>query len=104
MQQLEGGNPAEAERIFRELHRRAPTPRVKLELARALYVQSKLDEAKDLFREVSTSTDTPWRVRDNVEQLVTAIEERTGYFKWAVSVVSDSNPKNLSRQKEFAIG
>src|SRR5262245_1882674 len=85
MQQLEGGNAAEAERIFRDLHRRAPTPRVKLELARALYAQAKLDEAKELFRQVSENTDTPWRVRDNVERFVTAIEERTGYLKWAMS-------------------
>lgn len=104
MQQLEGGSPADAERIFRELHQRAPTPRVKLELARALYAQAKLDEAKALFRQVSENTDTPWRVRDNVERFVADIEERTGYLKWAVSVVSDSNPKSLSRQKEFAIG
>ena len=104
MQQLESGKPAEAERILRDLHMRAPTPRVKLELARALYAEGKLDEAKTLFREVSSDTDTPWRVRDNVERLVTAIEERTGYLKWAVTVVSDSNPKNQARQKEFAIG
>jgi hypothetical protein len=104
MRQLESGNTAEAERILRELHQRAPTPRIKLELARALYAEGKLDEAKTYFRQVSENTDTPWRVRDNVERFVTAIEERTGYLKWAVTVVSDSNPKNQARQKEFAIG
>ena len=32
------------------------------------------------------------------------IEERTGYLKLGVTVVSDSNPGNIARQKEFAIG
>jgi hypothetical protein len=104
MQQLEAGNAAEAERIFRDLAGRVPSARVKLELARALYAQGKLDEAKALFKEVSVHADTPWRVRDNIGNYVAAIEERTGYLRWGATVVSDSNPKSIAAQKEFAIG
>jgi hypothetical protein len=104
MELLEAGNAAEAERLFRELATRVPSPRVKLELARAMYAQGKLDEAKALFREVSRQSDTPWRVRDNIEQFVASIEERTGYLKWGATIVSDSNPRNIAAQREFAIG
>src|SRR5687768_17727444 len=104
MQQLEGGDAAGAEVIFRGMLQDTDSARVKLELARALYVQGKLDEAKALFREVSFQSDTPWRVRDNIAHFVRNIEERTGYLKLGVTMISDSNPRNLAEQKEFAIG
>ena len=104
VQQLEAGNLAQAESIFRELLRVTGSPRVKLELARTLYLQVKYEEAKTLFQEVSTQSDTPWRVRDNIEHFVRQIEERTGYLKLGMTIVSDSNPRNLAAQKEFSIG
>ncbi len=104
MQYLDGGEPARAERIFREMLKATDSPRVKLELARALYAQAKLDEAKKLFREVSYQPDTPWRVRDNIAYFVRDIEERTGYLKFGITAIADSNPRNLAEQKEFAIG
>jgi len=104
MQQLESGNAAQAERIFRAMLERIDSPRVKLELARALYAQGKLKEAKVLFREVSAQSDTPWRVRDNIARFVGDIEERTGYLKFGATLISDSNPRNLAPQEEFSIG
>jgi Protein of unknown function (DUF2860)/Tetratricopeptide repeat len=104
MQQLEAGNAAQAESIFREMLEHTDSARVKLELARALYLQGKYEPAKLLFKEVSMSSETPWRVRDNIALFVRDIEERTGYLKFGVTVVSDSNPGNLARQKEFSIG
>jgi hypothetical protein len=77
---------------------------VKLELARTLFLQGKYAEAKALFKEVSLQSDTPWRVRDNIALFVREIEERIGYLKWGVTMVSDSNPRNLAAQKEFSIG
>ena len=103
-QQLEAGNLKQAENIFREMLKSTQSARVKLELARTLFLQGKYDESKTLFREVSTQTDTPWRVRDNIESFVRTIEERTGYLKFGVTVISDSNPRSLPAQKEFSIG
>jgi hypothetical protein len=80
------------------------SPRVKLELARTLYLQGQYAEAKRLFKDVSLRDETPWRVRDNIALFVREIEERTGYLKLGVTVVSDSNPGNVARQKEFSIG
>jgi hypothetical protein len=104
MQLLEAGRAAQAERVFRAMLERTGSPRVKLELARALYAQGKLDEAKALFRDVAAQSDTPWRVRDNIARFVSDIEERTGYLKFGFTMVSDSNPRNLAPQEEFSIG
>ena len=104
MQHLEAGEAAQAERVFRAMLERTDSPRVKLELARALYAQGKLKEAKVLFREVAAQSDTPWRVRDNIARFVGDIEERTGYLKFGLTVISDTNPRNLAPQEEFSIG
>jgi hypothetical protein len=104
IQELEAGNAARAEAILREMLKFTDSARVKLELARALFLQAKYDEAKSFFQEVSMQSDTPWRVRDNIAVFVREIEERTGYLKFGVTLVSDSNPRSLAAQKEFAIG
>jgi len=104
VQQMQAGNFAQAEALFRRMLQETDSPRIKLELARTLYFQGKYEEAKTLFQDVAAHADTPWRVRDNIARFVRDIEERTGYFKFGVSLVSDSNPRNLSAQREFSIG
>ena len=104
VRQLESGNAEQAESIFREMLKSTGSPRLKLELARTLFLRGKYKEAKALFEEVSMQTDTPWRVRDNIQTFVRTIEERTGYLKFGVTVISDSNPGSLPAQKEFSIG
>ena len=104
MQELQGGNLAQAELHLREMLRHTDSPRVKLELARVLYLKGEYAEAKTLFQEISHRSDTPWRVVDNIGHFVRNIEEKTGYLKFGVTIVSDSNPRNLAPQKEFAIG
>jgi hypothetical protein len=104
MQAQQAGDVVRAEHIFREMLESTSSPRVRLELARALFQQAKYDEAKVLFKEVSLQPETPWRVRDNIALFVREIDERTGYLKLGVTIVSDSNPGNLARQKEFSIG
>ena len=104
LQALAVGEAARAEALFRRLLEQTSSARVKLELARALHAQGKWEEAGRLFREVSYQPETPWRVRDNIAHFMRDIEERTGYLKLGVTVIADSNPRNLAEQKEFAIG
>lgn len=104
MQELRAGNLERAEQMLRAMLARTDSPRVKLELARVLYLEGKDAEAKALFKQVSMRSDTPWRVRDNIAPFVRSIEERSGYLKFGVTVVSDSNPRNLASQEEFTIG
>lgn len=104
MQAQQAGDLGRAESIFRDMLAGTQSPRVKLELARTLFLQGKYEQAKLLFKEISMQSETPWRVRDNIALFVREIEERTGYLKLGVTVVSDSNPGNLARQREFSIG
>jgi len=104
LQNLEAGELERAESILRSILKDARTPRVKLELARALFLQGKYRESKTLFEDVLARSDTPWRVRDNVAGYVREIEERVGYLKLGSTFVSDSNPRSLPQQKEMSIG
>jgi hypothetical protein len=77
---------------------------VKLELARALFYHKDYQEARALFREVLIDAGTPWRVRDNIEGFIREIDNVVGFRKFSVSVVHDSNPRNITSQREFVIG
>jgi hypothetical protein len=48
--------------------------------------------------------DTPWRVRDNIDAFIREIDNVVGFRKFSVSVVRDSNPLNITSQREFVIG
>lgn len=90
--------------MFRALLERTDAPRVKLELARALYLQQRRLEARALFRTVLLDRALPWQVRDNIEAYLREIDEAEGYLRFSVSLVSDSNPRNITNQREFTIG
>ena len=104
LQRLQSGDQAGAERIFRELLERTRSPRIKLELARTLFLRKEYRESRALFREVMLDPELPWRVRDNIEVFLRAIDDIEGYVRFSASVVSDSNPRNITSQREFTIG
>ena len=58
MQAQQAGDLARAEAIFRAMLEHTDSPRVKLELARTLFLQAKHEEAKRLFKEVSVQSDS----------------------------------------------
>jgi hypothetical protein len=101
---LETGDYEGAARIFRALLQTVPSPRIKLELARALFLQRRYGEARVLFREVALDPTTPWQVRENVEVYIGRIDAAVGFTRFSVSMVSDSNPRNITDQREFTIG
>jgi hypothetical protein len=104
VQQLQARDYEGAAATFRRLLGATDSSRVKLELARALFHLGRYAEAGALFREVSRQPGTPWRVRDNIDRFLREIEQRTGYLKFGLSIVTDSNPRNLTSQREFSIG
>jgi hypothetical protein len=101
---MRAGDYEGAARIFRALLATTGSPRIKLELARALFYEKRYDEARALFKEVLLDPDVPWRVRDNVGAFIREMDNIEGYLKLSVSVVSDSNPRNITSQREFTIG
>src|SRR5258708_3741688 len=104
MRLMEAREYAAALAKLRELRKRSDTARLRLELARALFYHQDYREARALFREVLLDPDTPWRVRDNIEVFLRDIDNLEGYLRLAASVVHDSNPRNISTQREFTIG
>jgi len=102
--QLQAGDLEGAERTFRELTRKTDSPRVKLELARTMFLLGRYSESRLLFKQVLLDPDVPWRVRDNVEAFLRQIDEAEGYARFSLSIVSDSNPRNITSQREFTIG
>src|SRR5262252_2809711 len=72
-QRLEVGDFESAARIFRELTHKTDSPRVKLELARALFYLKQYPESRRLFKAVLLEPELPWRVHDNIEAFLRAI-------------------------------
>ena len=101
---LHAGNPMRAAAIFEPLLAETGSPRVRLELARALYLLQNYERAEQLFREVLARPDLPWRVGENIRVYLDEIDMATGFVKFSVGVVSDSNPRNFTNSREVMIG
>src|SRR5512139_171717 len=101
---LHAGNPMRAATIFEPLLAETGSPRVKLELARALFLMQDYERSEQLFREVLALPELPWRVAENIRVYLDEIDMATGYVKFSVSMVSDSNPRNFTNSREVFIG
>ena len=101
---LHAGNPMRAAAIFEQLLADTGSPRVRLELARALFLLDDYARSEQLFREVLALPDLPWRVGENIRVYLDEIDMATGYVRFAVGVVSDSNPRNFTNSREVMIG
>src|SRR5687767_13945530 len=101
---LNAGEFEAAARTFRALLERTNSPRVKLELARTLFYLKQYEESRALFKEVQLEPDIPWQVRDNIDRFIQNADDIVGYVRFSVSLVGDSNPRNITSQREFTIG
>jgi hypothetical protein len=101
---LQAGDYDAAARIFGALVERTNSPRIKLELARTLFHLQRYREARALFKEVQLEPDIPWQVRDNIDRFMHGIDNVLGYVRFSVSLVSDSNPRNITSERDFTIG
>lgn len=77
---------------FRALLALAPTPRVKLELARSLLLHGEAAEALALFRAVHDDPQTPQIVKRNILPYLEAAELRLLRVRYGLRLTSDSNP------------
>src|SRR5512143_1313303 len=101
---MRAGNPMRAAAIFEQLLAATGSPRVKLELARALFLMRDYERSEQLFREVLALPELPWRVGENIRVYLDEIDMATGYVKFSVGMVSDSNPRNFTNSREVFIG
>lgn len=101
--ELERGNYVAAIQVFESLAQQTDSPRVRLELARALFLDRQFSRSKVLFTEVQTSPATPHAVKENIQFYLDEIDDVLGSVKFALSVVTDSNPRNFTDSRQVQI-
>jgi hypothetical protein len=87
--------------VFQTLYWDTKSVRVQLELARSLYIASKLEQAKEQFILVLAQP-IPITVRDKVEWYLSEIQKRQT-LKFYVGVYQDSNPGQITAERTFNI-
>ncbi len=102
--ELEKGNYASATAILQSLAEKTKSPRVQLELARALFLDRRYAAAKEVFNEVLRQPDIPWSVQENILAYLERIDSALGYIRFGLSIVSDSNPRNFTDSRQVVIG
>jgi len=83
-------------RDFRQILGDVSTPRLKLELARSLYLTGRFREALALFREVYEAPGTPQAVRRNILPFMEEAELRILRVRFGARVVTDTNPSKVA--------
>jgi hypothetical protein len=101
--ELEKGNFASAINIFNALSLQTESPRVTLELARALFLDRRYRASKKVFQEVHDQPNVPWAVQENIRAYLEEIDAAIGFVKFGLSLVSDSNPWNFTDSQQIMI-
>lgn len=101
--ELQKGNYASAAAIFESLVKKTKSPRVQLELARALFLDRRYKAAKKVFADVLRQPGIPWTVQENIYAYIEQIDAALGYLKLGLAVVSDSNPRNFTDSRQIVI-
>ena len=102
---LSSGNAYEAAEILSELALQTSSPRILLELGRALYQDNRLEESKVVFKKVLLIKGIPWEVEEKVYSYINLIEQQTGSISFSIELITDSNPQlNTSAKKVEMLG
>lgn len=88
---LQQGRLEEGAALLQDLYARAPTPRIRLELARVLMAQGRLEEAKALFV-AAYKDDPPPVVKANILAFIDKIDRQRGKLTLSFSVSRYGNP------------
>lgn len=89
--------------IFREILKQEYSPRVELELARALFLGGEFSESKEVFNSVLNSGGLPWQVKQKGYLYLQEIDKAVGFVDFSIALISDNNPTNFTSKKEIAI-
>ena len=100
---IKHGDYATAISMLKGLYRDRPTPRIRLELARAYYLDRQYALAREQFEKVLDQPELPWGVRQNVDRYLERIEDSLGKVSLSFSLISDSNPLNLTDHRQINI-
>ena len=94
---------ANAIKIFSTLSEETPSQRVRLELARAYFLDRQYKSAREAFEAILVDRSLPWGVRENVNRYLDLIDEAMGSVKFSLAIVSDSNPLNFTDHNQINI-
>ena len=103
LNEVNKGNYSAAIAVFESLSDKTRSPRVQLELARALFLDRRYKTAKEVFENVLQRPDIPWVVKENIRRYLKEIDSILGFFKFGFSLVSDSNPRNFTDSRQIRI-
>ncbi len=98
-------NPKTAVEILSGLTNETDAIRIKLELARALYLSGQLHDSRDKFVEVleELPVNTPPQVRANVERFLIDINRKLNPVRFGFSILKDSNPTQSTETRKVTI-
>lgn len=100
---LSQGDYRSAAEIFQAFLAYSESPRVELELARALFLAGDYHRAYDVFERVLDSGRLPWQVKQPVYRYLREIDQAVGFFDLSLAWVSDDNPKNFTTESQVTI-
>ena len=97
------GHYDEAAGLFRELSRRTNAPRVKLELARSLFLAGHYREAKLIFNGIYYSAGLPYQVRRAINVYLERIDRKIGFIVPTFGLTVDSNPTRATSTMDYVL-
>ena len=103
LHETQQGNYPSAVKIFSSLAKESPSPRIQLELARALFLDRRYQESAEVFNEILRQPDIPWTVQENIRAYLEVIDAALGYLRFGFSLISDSNPRNFTDSQQIVI-
>lgn len=89
--------------IFRVLAARTGAPRVRLELARSLFLAERYRESKREFNQVYYSPNLPYQVRRSINLYLEQIDRRIGYLVPSIGISVDTNPTRATSATDFSL-
>ena len=103
LHELTRGNYVAAVQVFKSLSKQTDSLRVKLELARALFLDLQYKPAKKLFEEILTNPEVPYAVQESIQFYLDQTDIILGTIKFGLSIVTDSNPRNFTDSRKIKI-
>jgi len=103
LHETQQGNYPSAIKIFSSLAKEALSPRIQLELARALFLDRRYRESAEVFNAILRQPGIPWTVQENIRAYLAAIDAALGYLRFGFSLISDSNPRNFTDSQQIRI-
>jgi len=103
LHETQQGNYPSAIKIFSSLAKQSPSPRIQLELARALFLDRRYQESAEVFNAVLQEPDLPWTVQENIHAYLEVIDAALGYLRFGFSLITDNNPRNFTDSEQVKV-